>query len=172
MLNLLKLCKSLFNFEFQLRQALHEPLPFASGGDNDQRMIKKLYTNYFFDITAKLLSIAFCVTLMYNGGAFSVSYFPMAQIFMVQHTYKLIKELTREIRKLRQFRLQLADIDSSYPVVEYGDHPEECAICKENMKKARKLPCGHAFHWFCIVQLIESGSKNCPICRAEFHNNR
>ena len=67
--------------------------------------------------------------------------------------------------------MQLADIDSSYPIVENAE-AEECAICKENLLKARKLPCGHAFHWFCIVQLIESGSKNCPICRAEFHNQR
>jgi hypothetical protein len=134
-------------------------------------MIKKLYTNYFFDISSKVISIGFCAIIMNSGGVFSLSYFPMAQIFMVQHMYKLVLELTREVKKLRQFRMQLADIDTSYPVVEYDQH-EECAICKENMQKARKLPCAHAFHWFCIVQLIESGSKNCPICRAEFHNHR
>jgi hypothetical protein len=36
------------------------------------------------------------------------------------------------------------------------------------MTTARKLPCNHCFHQFCIMQLIESGSKNCPICRSEF----
>lgn len=83
-MNVLKLCKSLYNFEFQLRQAIHmHEQAMASGGDNDQRMIKKLYTNYFFDISAKVISIGFCAILMYSGGAFTLSYFPMAQIFMV-----------------------------------------------------------------------------------------
>ena len=136
-------------------------------------MINKLYTNYVFDLSSKALSLCYCGLLMYGNNAFSLSFFPMAQIFMLQHAYKLVVEITREVNKLRQFRRQLKDIDASYPIVEYsGGAVEECAICKEQMTKARKLPCAHAFHWFCIVQLIESGSKNCPICRAEFHNHR
>ena len=108
--------------------------PSLARVDNDQRMIKKLYTNYFFDISSKVISIAFCAIIMNSGGVFSLSYFPMAQIFMLQHMYKLVLELTREFNKLRQFRMQLADIDTSYPVVQYGDDQhEECAICKENM---------------------------------------
>jgi hypothetical protein len=42
---------------------------------------------------------------------------------------------------------------------------EDCAICQEQMVTARKLSCGHNFHQFCIIQLIQSGSKNCPMCR-------
>lgn len=121
MLNILYLCKSLYNFEFQLRQALNLHDLTVARVDNDQRMIKKLYTNYFFDISSKVISICFCAIIMNSGGVFSLSYFPMAQIFMVQHMYKLVLELTREVKKLRQFRMQLADIDTSYPVVEYGD---------------------------------------------------
>ena len=83
-------------------------------------MIKKLYTNYFFDISQKVISVVFCAVIMHSGGAFNLSYFPMAQIFIVQHAYKLVRELIKEVKKLRHFRLQLADIDSSYPIVEYG----------------------------------------------------
>ena len=83
----------------------------------------------------------------------------------------MVLDLYHEIRKFNMFRTQLRDIDINFPLVEYPqDQPEDCAICKEGMLKARKLPCGHAFHWFCIVQLLESGSKNCPICRSEFNN--
>jgi autocrine motility factor receptor len=165
----LKLVKSIYNFDFNLTHSLH----LIEAADNDQRMINKLYVNFSLDISYKAVSIAFCGLLMYGSGAFTLSFFPMAQIFMVQHLYKLVTDISKEINKLRQFKMQLADIDSSYPIVEYAnDSQEECAICKESMVKARKLPCAHAFHWFCIVQLIESGSKNCPICRAEFHNHR
>lgn len=73
----------------------------------------------------------------------------------------------------------MRDLQQDYPLVHFGHQPqggkegeykeiEDCPICKEAMTTARKLPCGHCFHWFCIIQLIESGSKQCPICRAEF----
>ena len=42
---------------------------------------------------------------------------------------------------------------------------EDCAICQDQMVTARKLPCGHFFHQFCMIQLIQNGCKNCPMCR-------
>ena len=44
---------------------------------------------------------------------------------------------------------------------------EDCAICQDQMVSARKLQCGHMFHQLCIIQLIQTGSKNCPMCRKE-----
>jgi len=35
------------------------------------------------------------------------------------------------------------------------------------MITSRRLPCAHSFHQFCIIQLIQSGSRNCPMCRKE-----
>lgn len=89
--------------------------------------------------------------------------------------------IVREVEKFRKFRSFLKNLNDDYPLVDFGaihrqegvdaqQEYEECAICKEHMVQARKLPCGHCFHQFCIMQLIESGSKTCPICRNEFHN--
>lgn len=37
---------------------------------------------------------------------------------------------------------------------------EECAICKDTMAAAKKLPCGHMFHVACLrMWLDQSGSQ-------------
>jgi len=43
----------------------------------------------------------------------------------------------------------------------------------EKMVTGRKLPCDHIFHQFCIIKLIQSGNKKCPMCRQVInHSNR
>ena len=96
----------------------------------------------------------------------------MVQILIGQWAFSLLRELYKEVDKFRKFRRFLRNIDEHYPLVDYPEAKrEDCAICKEVLAQGRRLPCNHAFHWFCIVQLIESGSKNCPICRSEFNNH-
>ena len=58
------------------------------------------------------------------------------------------------------------DTDGSH--LKVVDDFDDCAVCQEQMVSARRIPtCGHHFHQFCIIQLIQNGCKNCPICRAE-----
>ena len=134
-------------------------------------MIVKLYLNFAFNFCSKVVDIIFCGLLFKIGGGLTMSYFPMVPLYLIQHSYRLMSGLYKEVDKFVKFRRFLKNIDANYPLLKFEDgHHEECAICKENMTEARKLPCNHAFHWFCIVQLIESGSKNCPICRGEFNN--
>jgi len=64
-----------------------------------------------------------------------------------------------------------------FPAIEYEkDSNEECIICTESFLKARKLPCGHQFHFFCIAKWLKKNpSKICPICRRDIFtdsNNR
>ncbi|XP_047316500.1 E3 ubiquitin-protein ligase SGR9, amyloplastic-like [Impatiens glandulifera] len=43
----------------------------------------------------------------------------------------------------------------------------ECVVCKEEMGKGRdvcKLPCGHLFHWICILPWLKK-RNSCPCCR-------
>ncbi|PIN08042.1 Anaphase-promoting complex (APC), subunit 11 [Handroanthus impetiginosus] len=44
---------------------------------------------------------------------------------------------------------------------------KECVICKEEMKEGREvceMPCGHLFHWVCILRWLKKRST-CPCCR-------
>ncbi len=56
-----------------------------------------------------------------------------------------------------------------FPAIEYDkDSNEECIICTESFIKARRLPCGHHFHFFCIAKWLKKNpSKICPICRRD-----
>ena len=154
----------MYNFRQQLRHSLAPDAQSSSDG----QMIRKLYLNFAFNALQKAHELVFCGLLIKIGGGLWVNSFPMMQLFVIQHSYRLARDFYREVDKFVKFRAFLKNIDGNYPLVEFPEN-EECAICKEGMSQARRLPCGHSFHWFCIVQLIESGSKNCPICRSEFN---
>ena len=165
MKNVLKLLQDLLNFKYQISQCLSLPL-------SDDHLITKLTLNFLLNFAIKLLDVVFCLMLFYVGG-FSLGMMPMVHIFVIQSLYQQTRLLWQEVDKFRKFRAFLRNVNNEYPLVVFrNEEQEECAICKEVMIQARKLPCSHCFHWFCIIQLIESGSKNCPICRAEFSNNR
>ena len=46
-----------------------------------------------------------------------------------------------------------------------------CAICRETMKQAKVLPCGHYFHYSCLRSWLEQ-SHSCPVCRASLVEER
>eukprot|EP00826_Nyctotherus_ovalis_P011277 TRINITY_DN12943_c0_g1_i1.p1 TRINITY_DN12943_c0_g1~~TRINITY_DN12943_c0_g1_i1.p1 ORF type:complete len:215 (+),score=66.87 TRINITY_DN12943_c0_g1_i1:148-792(+) len=49
---------------------------------------------------------------------------------------------------------------------------EDCGICMEKMKAARKLRCGHCFHQFCLMQMILNKKTTCPICRTSIYEEQ
>lgn len=56
---------------------------------------------------------------------------------------------------------------AALPTVEVAEPTAVCAICKDDLplaSEARKLPCAHLYHSFCIVTWL--GMHNsCPVCR-------
>jgi len=44
------------------------------------------------------------------------------------------------------------------------EKPEECPVCFESLGRSRPLSCGHWVHRDCVLQ---SGKKECPICRSQ-----
>jgi autocrine motility factor receptor len=36
---------------------------------------------------------------------------------------------------------------------------DDCAICKERMTAAKRLPCGHLFHFSCLRSWLEQGAS-------------
>ncbi|CDW87415.1 low quality protein: e3 ubiquitin-protein ligase amfr-like [Stylonychia lemnae] len=163
----------------------------------DDQIITKMHLNFFTNMSTKFLDLLQHSMIIFFAGI-SFGYFPMIQVYIMTQGYNQFKQFTQEIDKYRKFRNFLKNLNQDYPIVYFGPNAqqqnrrlsdvdavepgnnqnhqhseeiEECAICKEQMNVGRKLSCNHSFHWFCIIQLIESGSKNCPICRAEFNNN-
>lgn len=47
-------------------------------------------------------------------------------------------------------------------------HIDPCSICINDIKQDDEisiLPCGHNFHFDCIVPWFDSGKNTCPLCR-------
>eukprot|EP00808_Paulinella_micropora_P014618 g58990.t1 len=42
---------------------------------------------------------------------------------------------------------------------------KKCIICRDDLTEAKKLPCGHLFHFNCLRTWLER-SQRCPTCRA------
>lgn len=47
---------------------------------------------------------------------------------------------------------------------ELAQYNDDCAICRESMDTAKKLPCGHLFHHSCLRSWLEQ-HHSCPTCR-------
>lgn len=58
-------------------------------------------------------------------------------------------------------------MEENFPVAsedELARNNDDCAICWDQMKAARKLPCGHLFHTTCLRSWLEQDTS-CPTCR-------
>uniref|UniRef100_A0A7S4CB86 RING-type domain-containing protein n=1 Tax=Eutreptiella gymnastica TaxID=73025 RepID=A0A7S4CB86_9EUGL len=56
---------------------------------------------------------------------------------------------------------------SSLGVVTITEEGATCCVCQESLpvkSKAQKMPCGHLFHWECLIEWLER-HNSCPICR-------
>jgi len=114
--------------------------------------LKVIYTFFIFNysdhmmsnITAFLLGTAHMITILQEGKRFLEEY----------------KEFTRFEKTIKMAMKE--------HVFEEGKE-EDCGICMEKMKVARRLPCNHCFHQFCLMQLILQRRTACPICRSDIY---
>ncbi|EGG22635.1 putative ubiquitin-protein ligase [Cavenderia fasciculata] len=76
-------------------------------------------------------------------------------------------ELKRKIIGYRNYCKLVEDMDTKYlnateeELIIYND---DCAICRDRMDTAKKLPCGHIFHHSCLRSWLEQ-QTSCPTCR-------
>ena len=76
--------------------------------------------------------------------------------------------LRERITKFIAYRRITRNMNERFPSatreeLEAGD--TTCIICREDMTEAKKLACGHCFHFACLRTWLER-SSSCPTCRA------
>ncbi|CAO3668618.1 unnamed protein product [Umbelopsis vinacea] len=137
---------------------------------NEDQMQSKGIIMYYSELFADLL-ILFCTILQYlqllwmHGKSFG-----WTDVILLLNLRSAFKHLRRKIAthavhwkaisSLRSTYLQATQLDLRI----YGD---QCAICREVMKEATKLPCGHCFHLSCLHSWIHHrpSQATCPTCR-------
>ncbi|XP_053614568.1 E3 ubiquitin-protein ligase AMFR-like [Plodia interpunctella] len=91
----------------------------------------------------------------------------MASLVLLMQMRHLLHELQARLRRHRLYT-ELADhMSRNYPMAskeEVEKNQDNCAICWEPMKEARKLPCSHLFHNSCLCQWVQQDAS-CPTCR-------
>jgi len=85
---------------------------------------------------------------------------------IVRELYVTYSNFKKRITSYLQYR-KLTKLLHTFPDVgpeEIANGDSTCIICRDDMTSAKKLPCGHFFHYHCLSTWLENHDK-CPYCR-------
>nr|XP_054774349.1 E3 ubiquitin-protein ligase AMFR-like [Lytechinus pictus] len=91
----------------------------------------------------------------------------MASLLICMQLRHLYYEIQRRVKRHRNYRRVVANMEARFPRAteeELIANNDDCAICWEELKGARKLPCNHLFHDSCLRSWLEH-ETSCPTCR-------
>ncbi len=107
--------------------------------------------------------------LVFRHGEYSLAHF-VTGFFGATCAISAIAKgwnLYTEHREFRRFEKMITETMQEFHF-ESGKE-EDCGICMEKMKTARKLRCNHCFHQYCLMQMILNKKTTCPICREDLY---
>ncbi|KAL3132793.1 hypothetical protein ABBQ38_006720 [Trebouxia sp. C0009 RCD-2024] len=119
------------------------------------------------DLVIRILSMAHVFHVWWLHG---LTYKPMDAVLFLD-IRSLVFSIHGKIRTYAHYCSATYNLQHNFPSMpasQLHSADEECAICKEPMKTAKVLPCGHMYHLGCLRDwLQQSGTDNftCPICR-------
>ncbi|KAH9389022.1 hypothetical protein TYRP_008374 [Tyrophagus putrescentiae] len=128
---------------------------------------KRASITYYIELTFDLLilSIEFCHHFhMLFWGNIILSVSTLVIVFQLR---ALFNDINRRIKKHKNYLQVLNLMEENFSVAsddELARNNDDCAICWDQMKAARKLPCGHLFHTTCLRSWLEQDTS-CPTCR-------
>jgi len=88
---------------------------------------------------------------------------------LVRDVWVSYVNLRRKLESFRKYRQLTSNMNE-----QFDDATEKeltacghvCIICRDHMKKGKRLTCGHVFHFFCLRDWLQQ-QQTCPTCRAE-----
>ncbi|KNH05667.1 ubiquitin-protein ligase synoviolin [Perkinsela sp. CCAP 1560/4] len=93
-------------------------------------------------------------------------------VHFFREIYIALRGVVQAVNKALTYRKQCSIIES-FEDPQLSQTDEACVICMESLSSdchgdvAKKLPCGHIFHAFCLFRFIEKDTS-CPMCRRNF----
>lgn len=106
------------------------------------------------------------LNLLVIWGFHGVSY-TLIDMFILMNVRSAFLKLRKVLDSVRQYREAERQLRVLYPDATKEDlenADDNCAICREHMDSAKRLPCGHFFHQACLQQWMKYRSI-CPTCR-------
>ncbi|XP_073119015.1 E3 ubiquitin protein ligase RIN2 [Henckelia pumila] len=129
---------------------------------------------FFLDIMTLLMALAHYLYIWWLHGMA----FHLVDAILFLNIRALLSATVKRVRGFIKLRIALGTLHGALPDATSEDlraYDDECAICREPMAKAKKLPCGHLFHLACLRSWLDQGlseSYSCPTCRKPLFTGR
>jgi len=106
-----------------------------------------------------LLRVMMCIGFNYH--------FILFQGIVINEMQKVVFNYVINIEKLAQTLKFFTNVLRKLPLVKQDESSaDDCSICLEKLVRSRKLECGHLFHQYCLLLVIENDQNTCPLCRS------
>eukprot|EP01103_Thecamoeba_quadrilineata_P000676 TRINITY_DN1058_c0_g1_i2.p1 TRINITY_DN1058_c0_g1~~TRINITY_DN1058_c0_g1_i2.p1 ORF type:complete len:622 (-),score=89.93 TRINITY_DN1058_c0_g1_i2:133-1977(-) len=128
------------------------------------------YTEIMTDSLGLLTMLGHYIQILYMSG-FSITFIDLIMCYNIR---KIFNNLRHKITVFRNYLTLAADLNTKFPSVtpeELEQLNDDCAICRQPMTTAKKLPCGHIFHMSCLKSWMEH-HHSCPTCRRSMITNQ
>ncbi|XP_038077214.1 E3 ubiquitin-protein ligase AMFR-like [Patiria miniata] len=122
---------------------------------------------YYSDLIVELLALGVDFVHHFHMLLWGNVFLSMASLVICMELRYLYSEIQRRLKRHRNYRQVVHNMQANFPLAtesELQENNDDCAICWEEMKSARKLPCNHFFHNTCLRSWLEH-ETSCPTCR-------
>ncbi|GAB2283904.1 E3 ubiquitin protein ligase rin2 [Dionaea muscipula] len=122
---------------------------------------------FFLDMMTLLMALGHYVLIWRLHGMT----FHLVDGILFLNIRALLSAIVKRIKGFIKLRMALGALHGALPDATFDEiqaYDDECAICREPMAKAKKLPCNHLFHLACLRSWLDQGLNeiySCPTCR-------
>ena len=160
----------LFAFEYSVLTSMTVAIMFkyafslvdlAHNGTWRAKSVAVFYVDLTRDLVHLTTYFAFFVVVFSTYGI---------PIHLIRDIYWTFRNFQMRVRDFLRFRQIAANMENRFPDATEEDLARSdhmCIVCREEMgsgSRAKRLPCGHVFHFECLKSWLER-QQNCPICR-------
>lgn len=128
------------------------------GSPWEHRSVFLFYSDFVVDaLKLVVYSVFFVVVMMYYG----------LPLHIIRDLFLTVRSFVARIHDILRYRQATYNMQHLYPTVgpaQMADTDRICIICREEMHEAKRLPCGHNFHFRCLRSWLER-QQACPTCR-------
>ncbi|CAM6095061.1 unnamed protein product [Calypogeia fissa] len=123
--------------------------------------------SFAMDIVSLMLALGHCVHIWWLRGL----NFQVVDAILFLNLRALLSAISQRIKGFMRLRTAMNTLQGALPDASQDEllaYEDDCAICKEPMARAKRLPCAHLFHLSCLRSWLDQGlaeTYSCPTCR-------